>query len=109
MATSRLPIFDHVFPGQLDLVLALQWVRDNIDEFGGDPSTVMVFGQSGGGAKIATMMAMPAAAVTARSNSSRHVTASFRSFHGTRGSRYRILFIIRDDTVRVDRAAIWSV
>jgi para-nitrobenzyl esterase len=47
--------------GQLDLVLALQWVRDNIAGFGGDPGKVMVFGQSGGGAKIATMMAMPAA------------------------------------------------
>jgi len=47
--------------GQLDLVLALQWVRDNIAEFGGDPGNVMVFGQSGGGAKIATLMAMPAA------------------------------------------------
>lgn len=48
--------------GQLDLVLALEWVRDNIDRFGGDPSCVTVFGQSGGGAKIATLMAMPAAA-----------------------------------------------
>jgi para-nitrobenzyl esterase len=47
--------------GQLDLVQALEWVRENIAEFGGDPNTVMVFGQSGGGAKIATMMAMPAA------------------------------------------------
>jgi len=47
--------------GQLDLVLALSWVRDNIAAFGGDPSRVLVFGQSGGGAKIATMMAMPAA------------------------------------------------
>jgi para-nitrobenzyl esterase len=47
--------------GQLDLVLALQWVRDNITEFGGDPTNVMLFGQSGGGAKIATLMAMPAA------------------------------------------------
>ncbi|MCR5879761.1 carboxylesterase/lipase family protein [Phenylobacterium sp. J367] len=47
--------------GQLDLVLALRWVRDNIAEFGGDASRVMVFGQSGGGAKIATLMAMPAA------------------------------------------------
>jgi para-nitrobenzyl esterase len=47
--------------GQLDLVLALQWVRDNIAEFGGDPNKVTVFGQSGGGAKIATLMAMPAA------------------------------------------------
>src|SRR5678815_4927324 len=44
-----------------DLILALQWVRDNIEEFGGDPNKVMVFGQSGGGAKIATMMAMPVA------------------------------------------------
>lgn len=48
--------------GLLDLVLALQWVRENIAEFGGDPGRVMVFGQSGGGAKIATLMAMPAAA-----------------------------------------------
>jgi para-nitrobenzyl esterase len=47
--------------GQLDLILALHWVRKNIAEFGGDPDKIMVFGQSGGGAKIATMMAMPAA------------------------------------------------
>jgi para-nitrobenzyl esterase len=47
--------------GQLDLVLALAWVRDNIAAFGGDPQRVMVFGQSGGGAKIATLLAMPAA------------------------------------------------
>ena len=48
--------------GQLDLILALCWVRDNIAEFGGDPGCVTVFGQSGGGAKIATLMATPAAA-----------------------------------------------
>src|SRR5687768_11235662 len=47
--------------GQLDLILALKWVKDNIAEFGGDHNNVMVFGQSGGGAKIATMMAMPVA------------------------------------------------
>ncbi|QSR17576.1 carboxylesterase/lipase family protein [Novosphingobium sp. KA1] len=47
--------------GQLDLILALQWVRAHIAAFGGDPARVMVFGQSGGGAKIATLMAMPAA------------------------------------------------
>jgi para-nitrobenzyl esterase len=47
--------------GQLDLVVALQWVRDHIGAFGGDSARVMVFGQSGGGAKIATLMAMPAA------------------------------------------------
>ena len=47
--------------GQLDLILALQWARDNITEFGGDPNKIMVFGQSGGGAKIATLMATPLA------------------------------------------------
>ncbi len=47
--------------GMLDLVLALTWVRDNIVEFGGDPNKVMIFGESGGGAKCATLMAMPAA------------------------------------------------
>jgi para-nitrobenzyl esterase len=47
--------------GMLDLVLALNWVRDNIAEFGGDPSRVLIFGQSGGGAKCATLMAMPSA------------------------------------------------
>jgi len=65
--------------GQLDLILALQWVRDNIAEFGGDPSNVTVFGQSGGGAKIATLMAMPAAAGLfhrAATMSGQQVTAS---------------------------------
>ncbi len=47
--------------GMLDLVLALQWVRDNIEEFGGDPARVLIYGQSGGGAKCATLMCMPAA------------------------------------------------
>jgi para-nitrobenzyl esterase len=47
--------------GILDIVKALEWVRDHAAEFGGDAQRVTVFGQSGGGAKIATMMAMPAA------------------------------------------------
>ncbi|MGH8036752.1 MAG: carboxylesterase/lipase family protein [Stenotrophomonas sp.] len=47
--------------GQLDLVQALQWVREHAHEFGGDADNITVFGQSGGGAKIATLMAMPAA------------------------------------------------
>jgi len=47
--------------GQLDLILALEWVRDNIAAFGGDAGNVTIFGHSGGGAKSATLMAMPAA------------------------------------------------
>ncbi len=65
--------------GQLDILLALKWVQENIGEFGGDPNRVMVFGQSGGGAKIATMMAMPAAKGLfhrAASMSGQQVTAS---------------------------------
>jgi para-nitrobenzyl esterase len=48
--------------GQLDLIQSLHWVRQHAGEFGGDPGNVTVFGQSGGGAKIATLMAMPSAA-----------------------------------------------
>ena len=47
--------------GQLDLVAALQWVRDNINAFGGDPNKVLIFGQSGGGGKVSTLLGMPCA------------------------------------------------
>ncbi len=70
----RLNIFGHLFlspygeqfadaanNGLLDLVAALEWVRDNIEGFGGDPGNVTIFGESGGGAKVAYLMAMPAA------------------------------------------------
>lgn len=46
-------------PGMLDLAAALRWVRDNIDAFGGDPSKVTIYGESGGGVKVALLMAMP--------------------------------------------------
>lgn len=45
----------------LDIKAALEWVRDNIVSFGGDPANITIFGQSGGGAKVNTLMAMPAA------------------------------------------------
>jgi para-nitrobenzyl esterase len=71
----RLNIFGHLYlarfggtdyassgnAGILDLIKGLEWVRDHAVEFGGDAQRVTVFGQSGGGAKIATLMAMPAA------------------------------------------------
>lgn len=47
--------------GLLDLVAALEWVRDNVAAFGGDPGNVTIFGQSGGGAKVNSLMAMPKA------------------------------------------------
>src|ERR1700680_304548 len=47
--------------GMLDIVHALRWVRANIEQFGGDPNTVTVFGQSGGGRKVGTLLAMPSA------------------------------------------------
>jgi para-nitrobenzyl esterase len=47
--------------GMLDLVLSLEWVRDNITAFGGDPENVTIFGQSGGGMKVSNAMAMPRA------------------------------------------------
>jgi para-nitrobenzyl esterase len=47
--------------GMMDIVLALQWVRDNISKFGGDPNNVMIYGQSGGAGKVSTLLAMPPA------------------------------------------------
>src|SRR6185503_10386439 len=73
--THRLNVFGYLYLGQLggerfgaannvgmlDIVAALQWIRDNIEGFGGDPRTVTIFGASGGGGKVGTLMAMPAA------------------------------------------------
>jgi para-nitrobenzyl esterase len=47
--------------GMMDIVAALEWVRDNIAAFGGDPNNVTIFGQSGGGGKVSALMAMPPA------------------------------------------------
>ena len=47
--------------GMLDIVAALRWIRDNIARFGGDPSNVTIFGESGGGGKVGTLMCMPQA------------------------------------------------
>jgi para-nitrobenzyl esterase len=47
--------------GVLDLVATLEWVRENVANFGGDPGNVTIFGQSGGGGKVSALLAMPAA------------------------------------------------
>jgi len=52
---------DSVNVGMTDLVVALRWVRDNIANFGGDPNCVMIYGQSGGGSKVTTLLGMPSA------------------------------------------------
>jgi para-nitrobenzyl esterase len=52
---------DSVNVGMMDLVAALQWVKENIENFGGDPDRVMIYGQSGGGSKVTTLMGMPPA------------------------------------------------
>lgn len=52
---------DSVNVGMTDLVAALRWVRDNISNFGGDPNCVMIYGQSGGGSKVTTLLGMPSA------------------------------------------------
>jgi para-nitrobenzyl esterase len=53
---------DSVNVSMTDLVASLRWVRDNIANFGGDPDKVMIYGQSGGGSKVTTLMGMPSAA-----------------------------------------------
>jgi para-nitrobenzyl esterase len=47
--------------GQKDIIAGLEWVRDNVDRFGGDPKNVTIFGQSGGAGKVSTLLGMPAA------------------------------------------------
>ncbi len=49
------------YVGMLDIVAVLEWVRDNIENFGGDPGNVLIYGQSGGGGKVSHLMVMPAA------------------------------------------------
>lgn len=55
------PFADAINLGQRDLIAALQWVRENIQAFGGDRGNVTIFGESGGGAKVGTLCAMPQA------------------------------------------------
>src|SRR5436190_5017107 len=53
---------DSVNIGMTDLVASLRWIRDNISNFGGDPDSVLIYGQSGGGSKVTCLMGMPSAA-----------------------------------------------
>lgn len=91
--------------GQLDLVQALQWVQQHADEFGGDAGNITVFGQSGGGAKIATLMAMPAAKGLfhkAWTMSGQQVTAA-----GPRAASQRAQRVL--EHFRADAGALWRM
>jgi para-nitrobenzyl esterase len=66
------------YTGTADLVASLQWVRDNIEAFGGDPGNVMIFGQSGGGGKVMRMMYMPSARGLFHKVSAQSGTVSYR-------------------------------
>lgn len=95
--------------GQLDLILALEWVRDHIAAFGGDPDCVTVFGQSGGGAKIATLMAMPAARGLlhrAFTMSGQQVTASGPLNATRRGAAFKDALGGADQLTRAPAAAL---
>jgi len=99
--------------GILDLVQALTWVCDHIATFGGDPNCVMVFGQSGGGAKIATMMAMPAARGLfhrAATMSGQQITASGPRSATLRARSYLdALKIAPADAVKINAADVSSL
>lgn len=96
--------------GQLDLILALRWVRDNIVEFGGDPNCVLIFGESGGGAKNACLMGMPLAAglfQRAASSSGETVTASRPATATARAERVvRALGLPRDRVAAIKTVAM---
>ena len=68
--------------GMQDIVAVLEWIRDNIDGFGGNPGNVTIFGQSGGGGKTTTAMAMP----SAKGLFHRSIAQSGSAFRGTPGS-----------------------
>jgi para-nitrobenzyl esterase len=104
--------------GQLDLILALEWVRDNIAEFGGNAANVTIFGHSGGGAKSATLMAMPKAAglfhrvitqsgqqITASriETANRHAAALVSALGLDRASIGRLRTLPMDQIVKVSR------
>jgi para-nitrobenzyl esterase len=92
--------------GILDIVMALQWVRDNISQFGGDPGNVTIFGQSGGGAKVSTLMAMPVAQglfhkAIVQSGSMIRVQTSDRAS----AAAYEVFRALQRDPKQVDRLA----
>jgi para-nitrobenzyl esterase len=88
----------------LDIVMALRWVHDNIAQFGGDPGNVTIFGQSGGGSKVCTLMAMPDAhglfhkAIVQSGSMSR-----VQTLEGASAATHEVLRALKLDGKQVDR------
>lgn len=111
--------------GMLDIVAALEWVRENIGSFGGDPGNVTIFGQSGGGAKVNFLMAMPSAkglfhkaiaqSASPRTTnnrslafSARHTTAVLTALGLTRSTVDRLHTITHDELRRAHTTAYFQ-
>ncbi|MCC6633129.1 MAG: carboxylesterase/lipase family protein [Gammaproteobacteria bacterium] len=81
--------------GILDLELALHWVKDNIERFGGDPKRVLIFGQSGGGGKVCSLWSMPSArGLFHRAAIQSGATRRLRSVEDGVGASERLLTIL---------------
>jgi para-nitrobenzyl esterase len=99
--------------GMLDIVASLQWVKDNISAFGGDPGNVTVFGQSGGGGKVSTLLGMPAAKGLfhrAIAMSGSQVRSTERDEATDMAERFLAVFDIpRNDPARILELPYWQI
>ena len=95
--------------GMLDLVAALRWVRDNIAAFGGDPDCVTLFGQSGGGAKVAILLAMEAARGLVHRAIVQSPSSGFRVQEQGSGAAYTRELLSHFDLRETERAALQRV
>lgn len=91
---------DSANAGMLDVVQALEWVRDNIERFGGDPTRVTIAGHSGGGAKVAALLAMPAArGLFCRAIMQSGSVRQFPTAEDTRATARRVMEALGNPTV----------
>ena len=95
--------------GMLDIVAALQWVKEHIAEFGGDPGNVTIFGQSGGGGKVGTLMAMPAAQGLFHKAIVQSGSYYLQAMSATEGTRLAVALLAALDMKPADAPALASL